>query len=391
MVTVNEAKRLIADRIIKTQVVSVPLETAVGSILANDVYSPIDIPLFDNSAMDGYAIRFNEGSEAYRLIALIKAGDALQVQLKPGEASRIYTGAPVPAEADAVVQQEVAVINDDKVSFSLNPVQQGLNIRLKGSQNKKGDIIANANSPITPGLVGLLASAGVKEVDVYSAPSVAIIVTGNELQEIGEELKPGNIYNSNGPALKACLIKMGIKNHTASMVKDDYNAIKARVVNQIDQYDMLIMSGGISVGDYDFVKTIMADIGVETVFYKVKQRPGKPLFAGIKNGKWIFALPGNPASVITCFNQYVKPCLNAMMGNQSSFKPDLILPLINDWTKKVPLTHFLKAKKENGKVKILAGQESFNLLPFNETDCFVQMDADINYLATGTMVEVYNL
>jgi molybdopterin molybdotransferase len=184
---------------------------------------------------------------------------------------------------------------------------------------------------------------------------------------------------------------MGVKDVRTFSVKDEYQALKQLVQQSLEEADVLLLTGGISVGDYDFVYKALQENGVEELFYKLKQKPGKPLYAGKKEWKWIFALPGNPSSVLVCFNQYVQPCLLGMMGHQSVFQPNATLPLNNDYEKKGTLTHFLKAKKENGGVTILSGQDSFNLLPFAEADCWVLMPEEINSFKKGELASIFFL
>lgn len=367
------------------------LAEAMNMALSNDIYSGIDVPPFDNSSMDGYAFAFNPKIQAYNIVQNIQAGDFSNHILKCNEAARILTGAPLPAGSDTVIQQELTSVNNGTVSFNISQLQQGINVRLKGSQNKKGEIIAFAGEVVTPGMVGLLASVGVQKIFVHTPPSVGVIITGNELQNIGDDLKAGHIYNSNEPILTTYLRLLGIKEIECIHVKDKKSLLKDKVKLFLTKYDVLVSTGGISVGDYDFVHEVLLSEDVKPLFYKVKQKPGKPLFVGKKNSKWIFALPGNPASVLACFNQYVKPCLLGMMGYKNTFAPDAVMPVANKFQKDNKLTHILKAKRDFKSVQILSGQDSFNLLPFNNANCFVVIDEAIEFLSAGTLVSVYNI
>lgn len=391
MIAVKEAKQLIDRSIVRDVSSNLSLVSATNLVLADDVPAAIDVPSFDNAAMDGYAFRYCPETYSYKISQHIQAGDPVVKGSGSGEAVRIFTGAPVPVGFDTVIQQELCSVANGVVEFDISGIKKGANVRMQGTQNRKGDIVVKAGTVIKPATIGLLASVGVTTVAVHTPPSVAFIITGNELQEAGTELQSGHIYNSNEPVLEAFITCLGIKKYCRFKVKDDPALLKEKVALCLEKFDVLILTGGISVGEYDFVQEALINKGVEALFYKVKQKPGKPLFVGKKKDKWVFALPGNPAAVITCFHQYVKPCILGMMGYRNTFEPDAVLPLSNEFHKKAGLTYFLKAKKENNTVVILNGQDSFNLLPFAEADCIVVADETVEYLPAGTLVSVYNL
>lgn len=391
MISVKEAKEILNNNLHKNEVVAVRLKDALGFILAEDLMSLIDVPSFDNSAMDGYAFCFEEGLGQYKIVQQIQAGDEVKFHLNKGEAARIFTGAKLPFGADSVVEQEIVNRDGDLISFDTALSFRGKHVRKKGTQCQSNDIIVKKGSKVTTGMIGLLASVGLEQLKVYAAPKVNIITTGNEIIPLGNSLNEGQIYNSNELTLVACLKKLSINKVTCYSVNDNYEALKSLIENVLQQTDVLILTGGISVGDYDFVYQVLKEENVVELFYKVKQKPGKPLFVGKKESKWIFALPGNPASVLACFNQYVQPCLQAMMGYENAFQPHSFLPLNNDFEKKGTLTHFLKAKTENGGVTILSGQDSFNLLPFAEADSFVLMSEEIQAFKKGDTVPIYFL
>ncbi|MDD4108196.1 MAG: molybdopterin-binding protein, partial [Prolixibacteraceae bacterium] len=174
-------------------------------------------------------------------------------------------------------------------------------------------------------------------------------------------------------------------------VKDSETELEKAIENGLINSDIIILSGGISAGDYDFVKTVLERLGVKELFYKISQRPGKPLYAGKSDDKWIFALPGNPASVLTCFNQYVKPCLKFMMGHNNVWSPDLTMPLAKGYSKKRGLTFFMKAFTQNGKVYLTEGQESFNLIAFSHAVCLAELPEETDYISEGTLLNTYFL
>lgn len=393
MIAVNEARKILSDNLERSEKKLFPLKNCLGLILAEDIHSPIDVPSFDNSAKDGYALKFDAESEFFKLKNTIQAGDTSEYIISEGEAARIFTGAKMPEFANTVVPQEIVERDDKdgKITFPKEKISSGNNVRYKGSQCKEGDLIAEKGTKITPGAIGLFASVGLAEIKVFSPPKVGYIITGNELKEIGTSLKSGEIYNSNGPMLEALLENCRIREVTAYKASDDKEELQKTINQALEETDVLLISGGISVGDYDFVEECLKNAGVKELFYKVKQRPGKPFFAGKKDRKWIFALPGNPASVFSCFNQYVKPCLRFLMGKNDVWKPDSVLPLQEDQKKKSGFTFFLKAKKEGDKLEILGGQQSFNLQAFSSANCLVELDEESEVVKAGTDVKIYDL
>ncbi|WP_029035670.1 gephyrin-like molybdotransferase Glp [Salinimicrobium terrae] len=392
MISVKEAKDILSRNCEKGRISEFKLEQSLGKILAEDIHSPMDVPSFDNSAMDGYAMQFHEKYRHWKVSGLVQAGDTESIEVGPGEAVRIFTGAKMPKGADTVIQQElIDKQGNNSIYYNSGKITTGSNVRLKGSQCKKGEKILQKGARITPGIIGLLASVGVSKVAIFTPPLVGCVVTGNELKEVGEQLMDGEIYNSNGPMLEALLKKTGVGEITALRAQDDKNELQQTINKALAENDVLLLSGGISVGDYDFVKECLESAGVKELFYKIKQRPGKPFYAGKKEEKWVFALPGNPASVLSCFNQYVQPCLKTIMGEEQVWQPDLELTLSEETRKKPGFTFFMKGKKEDGKVTLLTGQQSFNLQAFSTADCLVELDEEMAVVPKGTMVKVYNL
>jgi len=264
-----------------------------------------------------------------------------------------------------------------------------MNLRRAGSQCELGQLILPEGTRITPGTLGLLASLGTEEVSVFAAPQVSVILTGDEVVELGQALQPGQIYNANGPALLGYLSQLGISDVKVYKVKDDLAEVIRVIGEALASADVLLLTGGISVGDYDFVQEGLAENGVETLFYKVKQKPGKPLWVGTRSEQTVFALPGNPASVLSCFMQYVKPCLQQLLGDPDAWKSPQLYPLAQGWKKDVSVTVFLKAKLEQGQIHILPGQESFNLLSFGVADGLVEVGEHLFEVEAGTALPFY--
>ncbi len=391
MISVRKAKSLLMQTCKKGKISEVNLAEGLNLVLAEDVNSPIDVPSFDNSAMDGYALKFGEETKIWKLRGEIQAGDTSDYEVVSGEATRIFTGAKMPEGADTVIQQELIQIEGGKLVYNHDKITTGSNVRLKGAQCKAGDQILKKGTKVTSGVIGLLASVGISKIKCYLPPVVAYIVTGNELKEVGQPLKSGEIYNSNGPMLDALLKETGINDVITLKAEDEKESLQRAIDRALKDADILILSGGISVGDYDFVKECLANSGVEDLFYKIKQRPGKPMYAGTKGDQMVFALPGNPASVLSCYVQYVKPCLQNIMGKEDAWEPDRILPLLEEVKKKPGFTFFMKAKKEDGEVRILTGQQSFNLQAFSTADCLVELEEDVEIVSKRTLVRIYDL
>lgn len=391
MISVNEARKILADNLIRGERGKIQVSEAAGYVTYSDIVSPGHVPPFDNSAMDGYALTLGENRYNWTVVAEIPAGSSQNFHLGEGEAARIYTGSPMPAGTDTVIPQEQIERNGNTIHSLLSEIKKGANVRYKGTQVKSGEMVMQQGTLLSAGSVGLLASVGIETVEVFAPPTVSVIVTGSELRSPGDPLPHGAIYDSNTPMLKAALSRLSVHEFNFSHVPDNESELQKEIKRGLEQSDMIVLSGGISVGDYDFVKTSLAGLGVRELFYKVKQRPGKPFFAGKFENKRVFALPGNPASVLSCFNHYVKPCIRYFMGHNNVWQPDMTLPLTEDCVKKKGLTFFMKAHVENGKVNLAEGQQSFNLVAFSKADCFAELAEDVDCVRNGTPVHVYFL
>ncbi len=388
-VTVQEAKFILSQHCFSGQKVNVSLHNSLGYWTASPIYAPMQVPSFDNSGMDGYAFAWEDGGESRQLGQVVQAGTYPDFSLQKGTAVRIFTGAPVPKNADTIVQQEWVRVEGGRIYFDSEKLTKGMNLRKAGSQCQLGQLILEEGTRITPGTIGLLASLGIQQVSIYAAPKVSLILTGDEVREIGEVLQPGQIYNANGPALLAYLSQLGILPIQVLRVKDDKSEVIRVIGEALKACDILLLTGGISVGDYDFVQEGLVENGVSPLFYKVRQKPGKPLLAGFKANQLVFALPGNPASVLSCFIQYVKPCLQQLLGDPDAWQSPQTYPLAQKWKKEGSLTVFLKAKLVQGQIYILPGQESFNLLAFGIADGLVEVGEQLFEVEAGTALPFY--
>ncbi|MBK6782349.1 MAG: molybdopterin molybdotransferase MoeA [Saprospiraceae bacterium] len=368
------------------KLISVPLEKSIHFFTAENILAPIDIPVFDNSAMDGFGFCLEnlQSGMYYPVIGEIKAGAQNIPPLLPGQALKVFTGAPVSMDIKLVIPKELCILKDDQVKIIAEHWEKGQHIREKGTQSRKDEIIVPENTKITPGLIGMLATFGIQNVLVYARPKMGVIITGDELAKPGTYLKPGQIYESNSLSLKALLKNENIEAEYVIHVQDDPEEMRNEIEKGLLKVDILLITGGISVGDYDFVQKSLEDNGVEKIFYKIKQKPGKPLYFGIKDKTVIFALPGNPASVFTCFLVYVKPFIHAFISGSSFFTFFRKGKITHDFEKKSGLTHWLKAVETDGDVKILTGQESYKMSSFVEANCLARLDENTECIHKGS-------
>lgn len=365
----------------------IKVSLALGYTLFEDVISPIDMPPFRQSAMDGYALCLHDNL-SYNIIGEVKAGDHYHPNLKKGEAIRIFTGAPVPDSANAVIMQEKTKVTNKGSIDIASQVSTNENIRPLGEQVHKGQLALKKGTLLTPATIGFLASLGITEVEVYSKPSVAIVVTGNELVSPGEVLGYGQIYESNAVMLTSALKGLGFEKVSVYKVDDNYNNTLNILDQVISNHDMVLVSGGISVGDYDFVGKALNDLEVTEVFYKVKQKPGKPLFFGTKKTNVVFALPGNPAAALSCFYMYVLTALQKMSGNINFSLPKIKAQSQFSFVKKGDRAVFLKAVYQAGKVAILEGQNSSMLHTFAVANAIVYLSETEGSIQENDVVDV---
>lgn len=386
MISVEQAKYLLNTNIPDAKEVRIPLLQAQQHILSQDVISPINMPPFRQSAMDGFALNIH-GSLTYKIVGEIKAGDSHNVELKAGEAVKIFTGAAVPDSANAVMQIEKATANNVILVLS-ESIKTDTNIRPMGEQISANDIALLKGTKLNAAAIGYLAGLGITSVSVFKQSSVGVLVTGNELTTPGSELEYGKIYESNSVMLQAALSESGIKNITTYSVDDDFQNTKSSIAKALNENDILLISGGISVGDYDFVKSALEKLGVETLFYKVNQKPGKPLFVGKIDDKLVFALPGNPAASLTCYYIYVHPILKAIAGERVT-NQKIEKELAHAQTVNNTRSQFLKAVFSDNSVSILTHQNSSMLNTFALANCLVFLPEGNYHLDKGSKVEIY--
>lgn len=390
MISVKQAKQIIIEAALPKKSVLLPLSEAFGLVTSKGIIATTDIPNFAQSSMDGYALKYEDKGNLLKVIGEMAAGTSEQIKISKGEATRIFTGAPLPLDADTVVMQEKIHFENDLLIVQDENLKQGSNVRSKGAEVKQGDIAMVSGTYLSAAAIGFLAGIGCMEVSVYTPPKVAIILTGNELQKPGNPLEFGQVYEANSFQLKAALNKIGIKNSMVLMAEDDPEELRKVLQKALEANDVVLLNGGVSVGDYDFVTQVAQSCGVEEKFHKIKQKPGKPLFFGTKEDKLVFGLPGNPSSSLTCFYEYVLPALESSMGLHSSLA-EITASVTHDYPKPAGLTHFLKAFYSNGKVTPLHAQESFRLHSFAQANCFIILPEESIGCLAGANVTVHLL
>lgn len=395
MVSVEQAKELLNRFKPTLRTATINVVDSLGFILAEDVFSPIDMPPFPQSAMDGYALgpstmfREHKQGSTFKVIGEVAAGSAVQFDLGQNEAVRIFTGAPVPETSSAVVQQEWVSRNKNTITLE-KEVAKNMHIRPHGEQMKRNDIALRKGTLMNAAAIGFLSMLGISEIKVFAKPKVAVLVTGNELVAPGNPLEYGQIYESNASMLIAALRKEGIVSKTIR-IPDDLNRTVEAIDTAFAENDIIILSGGISVGDHDHVGTALERLSVKEIFYKVKQKPGKPLFFGTKGDKAVFALPGNPAASLTCYYMYALPTIRKMQQHPTCGLEKRMMPLVGDYLKIGDRAVFLKAKIESDSVRILDSQSSAMLSSFAMADALVYFDETTSKVNPNDLAVVFVL
>ena len=389
MISVQDAFAILQNNLPALQQGEYSLVQARKHILAQDIFSPVNMPRFRQSAMDGYALCLFDGLD-YEIIGEIKAGDSHLVNLLPGQALKIFTGAAVPDSAQAVIQIEKVSEKNGRLHLQ-EPVESETNVRPVGEQILVGELALEKGTMLNAAAIGFLAGLGITSARVFKKPSVGIVITGNELVKPDESLEHGKVYESNGIMLESALKEAYFEAVTMYEVNDDFESTKDKLEEALSANDVVLVSGGISVGDYDFVARALKELEVETLFYKVNQKPGKPLFAGKTKDKMIFALPGNPAAALTCFYVYVLPTLSILSGKSSNYNQSKKILIAHDYSVRNTRSQFLKANIVNDQVTVLSHQASSMLNSFAVSNGLVFVLDGTFELKKGDKVDVYLL
>lgn len=407
MISYEEALQRILDQVQVMPEKVVPLEELNGYVTARSLVSPLDLPPFDNSAVDGFGVNLADVAGAngtpVKLVLreTLRAGDVGSVRLLPGHAIKILTGAVVPPSVEAVVMKEYCEESPGFVYVSGSAVH-GQNIRRRGAEFLRGSEVLDGGVLATPPVVGLLASLGYRSASVFRKPKAAVVTTGNELTKPGRPLAPGRIYDSNSFAMLVSLKSCGIEDCVKLHAAESYVGTKKAFERALAFADVVISTGGVSVGDFDFVKPVLEELGLKTELWKIAIKPGKPVYFGVmqqkgkRRNKYVFGLPGNPVSALVTYHQFVKPALAKLMGfknyqDRFTVSARLAQPL----SKSAGRLEFVRGilTSVNGELVVhpTLGQESHMLSGLAKANALIIFPRDAEKLLEGSDVEVQQL
>ena len=395
MPTFTEARKIILDNVATINMERVALLDAIGRTLAEDMAAPWDMPPWNNSAMDGFAVRAEDcqGPATLRVTGYIPAGAVATAAVEPGCAVKIMTGAPIPPGADAVVPVEETVEGTDSVKI-LEQVKKRQHIRFAGEDIKAGDKVLAAGTAITSSGINMLASLGAALVPVFRRLRVAIVSTGDELVELGGQIGQGQIINSNALSLAAAVKEIGGEPVIIGIARDNRES-HLHLLSQGLQADVLLTSAGVSAGDRDLVREVLTELGVRQLFWKVDIKPGRPTAFAMKDNIPVFSLPGNPVSTMITFEELVKPALLKMMGRKRIISPTYKATLTEEIRKKPGRLHFLRVTLGKGKDGYLAtssgNQETGIVRTMIQADGLALLPADKSVFAAGEQIDVHIL
>jgi molybdopterin molybdotransferase len=372
------------------------LRQALGRVLSAPLRARTDVPAQTNSAMDGYAVRASDFAaedqpREYRVIGTATAGHPYDRELGGGECVRIMTGAPLPPQADTVIIQEHAELHDDRIRTAAR-LQAGQNVRRAGEDIRVGQEVLAVGRPLRPADLGVAASLGVGEVQAFRLPRVAFFSTGDELRSLGEPLRPGDVYDSNRYTLFGMLSRLGVNIRDLGVIPDRPEAIRAAFEDASRSSDVVISSGGVSVGDADYIKPVLEELG-DIAFWKIAMKPGRPLTFGRLRGAWFFGLPGNPVAVMVTFYQFVRPALLRLMGRQETGTLTLKARCDGALKKRPGRTEFQRgilSIDDNGEpvVRKTGQQGSGVLTSMSAANCFIVLPSECGGVGQGDWVSV---
>jgi len=395
MIRVEEAEKIIGSQVKDFGIESVPFETSQGRVLAEDLIADRDLPPFNRATLDGIAINyesFEKGIRSFHVMATQAAGDIPHDINNPGECIEIMTGAALPATTDTVIGYEDLHIQNGIAAIRTETINKGKGIHAKGKDRKKNEIVATASQLITPVLINMAASLGKTNLLVKKLPEVVVISSGDELVEVDETPSPYQVRRSNSYMVKSALMQYNL---CADMlhIPDDLEITKQKIRDCLQSHDVIILSGGISMGKFDYIPQALQELSVNKLFHKVQQRPGKPFWFGTHaNGVLVFALPGNPVSTFMCLHRYVLPWLKASIGlppGESGYAT-----LDRDVSFTPSLQYFLQVKLHiNKKGNLMAtpvdGNGSGDFANLLDTDAFMELPLEQNNFAQGEVFRIW--
>lgn len=369
---------------------------SLGYILAEDIVATYDVPMFDKSPYDGFAIVSKASVDAngdnrkpFKVVDHIGAGHVSAAQLKDNEAVRIMTGAPIPSGADAVVMLEQTSATEE--GFTLRKMfVPGENISKQGEECKQGEVVIQKGTQINAGVIAVLATFSYEYVKVYDKPTVALIATGSELVEINETLTPGKIRNSNGPMIASLCKTMEIEVKDYRVHGDDFDSLYQVVHDALEEHDIVITTGGVSVGDFDFMPEIYKKLSAQVLFNKIAMRPGSVTTVAVSDGKFLFGLSGNPSACYTGFELYTKPVMRKMMGQSAMYPTVIKATLSEDFTKANPFTRFIRADIDYRNMTVAPSgfNKSNAVIAIAKSNCMIVLPGGTRGFRQGDTVDV---
>jgi molybdopterin molybdotransferase len=388
LLSIDEALRLVLERVRPLGSERVLLGDAAGRVLAEAAVASVDLPPFDSSAMDGYAVRAADTPGELPVSFRVAAGRPSPRPLGAGEAMAIATGAAVPAGADAVIPLEYVVEHDNSIAIE-RPVEPGASVRPRGGDARRGEAVVAAGARLGPAQLGALAAAGVAEVACARRPRAAVLTTGSELRSPGEQLEPGQIYEANGVILAAQLSSAGAEVERLAAVADEPDAHRDALERGLEG-DVLVTSGGVSVGPHDLVRSVGAELGIEEVFWRVAVKPGKPIWFGVRGQTLVFGLPGNPVSALVGSELFVRPAVLALQGVVDAGPRFALGTLTEPVRRNDARDELVRARSslDGGRLVLrpVAGQDSHMIVRAAEADALVFVPRGEGELAPGEPV-----
>lgn len=385
MIVYKDALEIVLKSSVENSYEEINVNDSLNRVLFENIYSPYNMPLFDKSAMDGYAYKKNDFSKIKKILEIIPAGNIPKQKINIGECSKIMTGAMIPNGADTVIRVEYTKESDGCMEILKNDEYD--NICYSGENIKKDTLLIN-KTIINPKEIAVLSSMGIKEVKVYKKPIIGIIATGSEIIEPGEELKIGQIYNSNAYSIMSQSRAINIDVKYYGICRDEYSIIKNTIKKAISECSIILISGGSSVGDFDFVQRIFQELHVNVKFEKIAVKPGKPTIYGVKNNKYLFGLPGNPVSTFIIFELFVKPLIYKIMGH--SYKPIIVTgEMKEDFRRRYSeREEYRPVKFVDNKVYQLKYQGSGHINSLAFSNALLKVDIGVSGIKKGQIVDV---
>lgn len=394
MITVEEASKIVLEHRLTLSTEDCPIEEAIGRVLMEDLHADRDFPPYNRVAMDGIGIHFDafaNGQRVFPIQGVSAAGDPQMTLQNPEHCVEIMTGAVLAEGADTIIRYEDLTVENGSATINIDNITKGQNIHWKGLDRKAGTLVVPKGMKLSSPEIGVAATVGKRMIKVAKMPSAIIISSGDELVEIDEKPLPHQIRKSNVYRLQATLKSWGIQADTAHLIDDEAKIVE-RLKTIVEEYDVIIMSGGVSKGKFDFIPSALAKLGVEKLFHKIKQRPGKPFWFGkAPNGCMVFALPGNPVSSFMCTNRYFKPWLNASLGLEPY--PYAFAKLAEDVHFKPDLTYFMQAKvsyQADAQIAVhpVHGHGSGDLANLVDADVFVELPKGKDLYKAGEIFRI---